>query len=489
MTGAHAPDRTRLLSAVVESSGDAIYTLTHDGIVTAWNPAAVQLYGFREPEITGATIDRFMEPAAAATLRQVLDELLRISSIVRLEMTHRHRSGAPVEVSLSLSPVRTEADTPATVAVIARDVTRQKLAEEQFRLAMEANPLGLVLVDHAGTIQMLNGTLERMFGYTRSELMGQHFELLLPLARRAAHRSHFGEFVKAPWTREAHEQRDLAGRRKDGQEFAAEVALTPLTTRRGAMVMASIFDKTAEREEAAVRDRQRLELQRSNQELAQFAYVASHDLQEPLRMVASYTQLLAERYQGQLDERADKYIRYIVEGATRMQRLVTDLLALSRIESQARPPRLVDVGALVERVLADLAARIEDAGATITVEPLPRLLADEGQLSQVFQNLICNAIKFVTSGRVPEVHVRADLAEGEWRFAVTDNGIGIAPEFTTRIFDMFQRLHPRGQYDGNGIGLAVAKKIVERHHGRIWLESALGEGTTFFFTLPAGGVQ
>ncbi|MBP9200089.1 MAG: hypothetical protein KBF47_08790, partial [Gemmatimonadales bacterium] len=220
------------------------------------------------------------------------------------------------------------------------------------------------------------------------------------------------------------------------------------------------------------------------QELAQFAYVASHDLQEPLRMVASYTQLLAERYRGRLDERADKYIRYAVEGAGRMQRLVSDLLSISRVDSQARAPRPVDAGVVLARVLADMAATLEARGAAVAADPLPVVLADEVQLGQVLQNLVGNALKFVAD-RPPLVRISATPDGGQWRFAVEDNGIGIEPEYAARVFEMFQRLHPRGQYEGNGIGLSLAKKIIERHHGRIWLESTPGHGTTFYFTLPA----
>ncbi|MBI9076024.1 MAG: HAMP domain-containing protein [Desulfatibacillum sp.] len=225
------------------------------------------------------------------------------------------------------------------------------------------------------------------------------------------------------------------------------------------------------------------DLERSNKELEQFAYVASHDLQEPLRMVASYTQLLAQRYENQLDEKAHKFIGYAVEGATRMQGLVNDLLQLSRIGTRGNPFEETDCHKVVQSVLKDLERSIEETGAQIQVEPLPTVMADSTQLGMLFQNLIANAIKF-KGDSPPQVHISARQSDKEWVFQFRDNGIGIDPKYHERVFVIFQRLHERGQYEGSGIGLAITKKIVERHGGRIWIESAEGKGTSFFFTLP-----
>jgi light-regulated signal transduction histidine kinase (bacteriophytochrome) len=213
--------------------------------------------------------------------------------------------------------------------------------------------------------------------------------------------------------------------------------------------------------------------------LEQFAYVASHDLQEPLRMVASYLGLLERRYRGRLDEKADKFIHYAVDGAARMQALIEDLLTYSRVGRQGKPFEPTDCDAVVAAVVADLGSQ----GAAVSCAGLPTVLADRGQLTQLFQNLIGNALKFC-NGAPPRVEVRAERRGGEWLFAVRDNGIGIAPEHRERIFVIFQRLHTRAQYPGTGIGLAICKKVVERHGGRIWVESEPGQGSTFFFTLP-----
>jgi signal transduction histidine kinase len=226
------------------------------------------------------------------------------------------------------------------------------------------------------------------------------------------------------------------------------------------------------------------ELARSNADLEQFAYVASHDLQEPLRMVTAYTQLLAERYRGKLDETADKFIGYASEGAQRMQVLIQDLLAFSRIGRNGFTSVSVDCNAVMSEVRLTLASAIQESGAVLNCAELPAVWADRTQITQVFQNLVANAIKFRGTA-APVVSVLAEKADQQWRFTVRDNGIGIAPEYAENIFVVFQRLHARTEYPGNGIGLAICKKIVEHYSGKIWVESHAGSGSTFKFTLPS----
>jgi two-component system, sensor histidine kinase and response regulator len=243
--------------------------------------------------------------------------------------------------------------------------------------------------------------------------------------------------------------------------------------------------RRAIREKKLREDHQRSleELARSNRDLEQFAYVASHDLQEPLRMVATYTQLLAERYQGKLDADADKYIHYAVDGSLRMQKLVQDLLAFSRVGRKGLALETIDCNATLQASLKNLEAAIQESSAVIQYNQLPLVMADSSQLAQLFQNLIGNAIKF-RSSRPPVIRVDAEAKRKEWVFSVADNGIGIAPEHAESVFVIFRRLHARAEYPGNGIGLSICKKIVEQHGGRIWVESQLDHGSTFRFTLP-----
>ncbi len=231
------------------------------------------------------------------------------------------------------------------------------------------------------------------------------------------------------------------------------------------------------------------ELKRSNAELEQFAYVASHDLQEPLRMVSSFTQLLAKRYKDKIDSDANDFISYAVEGANRMQRLINDLLNYSRIQTKGKTFEETSCSEILGQVRANLQVAIEKSSALITNDFLPTVNADPVQMTQLFQNLIDNAIKF--SGELPpRIHISAEKKDNEWVFSVCDKGIGIEPQFNEHIFVIFQRLHDREKYPGTGIGLAVCKRIVERHGGRIWVESEMGKGTTFYFTIPTrGGIE
>jgi light-regulated signal transduction histidine kinase (bacteriophytochrome) len=242
--------------------------------------------------------------------------------------------------------------------------------------------------------------------------------------------------------------------------------------------------RAVERAQSQEELRKRAEdLTRSNADLEQFAYVASHDLQEPLRMVSSYMQLLSERYEDELDETGQRYINYAVDGASRMQSLVRDLLSFSRVGSRGCEMVPTDLNQVVEQTLTNFEVAIKECGAVVESDRLPRVVGDEAQLTQLFQNLIGNAIKFHGATQ-PEVRISASRQRGEWVFSVTDNGVGFDPKYADRVFVIFKRLHSREEYPGTGIGLAISKKIVERHGGRIWAESELGRGTTVSFTLP-----
>ena len=344
-------------------------------------------------------------------------------------------------------------------------------------MVVESSPNGVVMVDHHGTIVLVNRETERLFGYDRDELIGQKIELLVPAQTRARHPQMRSTFHAAPQARPMGAGRDLYGRRKGGGEIPVEIGLTPIDTDEGTFVLASVVDigprKTAEEE-----------LRRSNEELERFAYVASHDLQEPLRTVASYVQLLSRRYRDRLDSDAADFIDFAVGGVRRMQHLIEDLLAFSRVGTRGAPLVATDMQTVFEDTLASLHAALEESNATVTADPLPTVVADAGQLAQLLTNLIGNALKF-RGQDPPFAHVSAERTGRLWTIRVRDNGIGIAPEYFERIFVIFQRLHSREEYDGTGVGLAICKKIVERHGGRIWVDSTPGHGACFSFTLPA----
>jgi len=254
----------------------------------------------------------------------------------------------------------------------------------------------------------------------------------------------------------------------------------PGTGRKGVIVFHDITERR--RAEEALKNAA-AELARSNAELEQFAYVASHDLQEPLRMVASFTTLLERRYRGKLDSNADEFIAHAVDGARRMQTLIRDLLDYSRLGSREMPFKPTDCEAILDRVQKNLQVAMEDSSAVITHDPLPEVMGDSTQITQLLQNLISNAIKFRRE-EPPRIHISAEEISGEWIFSVRDNGMGIEEDHKKRIFLIFQRLHSKSDYPGTGIGLAICKKIVERNGGRIWLESEPGKGTVFYFSIP-----
>ena len=364
-------------------------------------------------------------------------------------------------------------------------------SEKKVRAVMDSAPDAIVITNDKGQIQMVNLQANKLFGYSRSEFMDRDLSaLVVGRATSAEGAAEADASSRLAGDRAFRDMRSMATRfdgvRKDGTSFPLDLSRSPLNIGSEHLLISAIRDRT-EREQAEEAMRKfSLDLARSNAELERFAYVASHDLQEPLRMVSSYTQLLAKRYKGKLDSNADEFINYAVDGASRMQKLINDLLALSRVGTQAKPSEPVNTAVTLARVLSDLGPAIEGAGATVVApENMPTVLADATQIGQLFQNLIGNALKF-RGATPPRVDIRVAPADdgGFWQFAFQDNGIGIEPQYFERIFVIFQRLHNKESYPGTGIGLAICKKIVERLGGQLWVDSKVGEGTTFLFTLP-----
>jgi light-regulated signal transduction histidine kinase (bacteriophytochrome) len=325
-------------------------------------------------------------------------------------------------------------------------------------------------------------------------LIGQSLQMLLPERYHDSHQAHHQGYFKAPRVRPMGMGMDLVGRRKDGSELPLEIGLGHVQTEAGPVALGLVVDITERKRIESELARVNTELTRSNAELAQFAYVASHDLQEPLRMITGYLQLLNKRYGTQLNQEASEFIGYAVDGALRMKNLIQDLLRLSRAGSQNLNLRAVETATLFQAAQANLEVAIQESGAEITADSLPVLVADAGLLTQVFQNLIGNALKFRRPEVAPRIHVSArEAAVGEpsrgWIFSVRDNGIGIQPQHYDRIFRIFERLHGADAYEGSGVGLAITQRIVERHSGRLWVESNPGEGSTFFFSIPARSVS
>ncbi|MDZ4251571.1 MAG: ATP-binding protein [Sulfuritalea sp.] len=382
-------------------------------------------------------------------------------------------------------------------------------ADPHFAEILDIADDAIITVNAAQTITLFNRGAERIFGYKVEEVLGRPLEILLPDRFRNNHRGLIQGFaVASDAARVMAERREIYGCRKDGSEFPAEASIAKLVLDTGLVFTVILRDVTARKAAAAalqrahdeleirVRERtaelrdsnrrlaqQARELARSNADLEQFAYVASHDLQEPLRMVASYTQLLVKRYRGRIDADADDFLNYIVDGALRMQRLINDLLAFSRVGTRGGKPEPTSLATVMQRVRTNLKAGIDESRAVIRVDELPTVWADATQMELLLQNLVSNAIKF-RRAVPPAIHVAARREGGAWQIEVADQGIGIDAQYAERIFVIFQRLHTAADYPGTGIGLAICKRIVERHGGRIWVSSEPGEGSSFCFTLP-----
>jgi len=356
-------------------------------------------------------------------------------------------------------------------------------SEEKYRTILENIENGYYEVDLAGNLTFFNDSICRIWGYAKEELMGMNDRQYTDQENA---KKLFQAFNKVYRTGEPRRECDWEIIRKDGTKRCIEASVSLQKDSSGKPIgFRGIIRDITERKRAEEALKEKTEeLARSNKDLEQFAYVASHDLQEPLRMVTSYVQLLARRYKGKLDSDADDFIGFAVDGAIRMWKLINDLLTYSRVGMRGKELEPTDCETILNQSLNNLKVAMGEKEAVVTHDPLPTVMAESPQLGQLFQNLIGNAIKF-RGNEAPRIHVSASRNGNGWTFSVRDNGMGIAPEYAERIFIIFQRLHNRKEYPGTGIGLAICKKIVERHGGRIWVESEVGKGATFYFTLPA----
>ncbi len=356
-------------------------------------------------------------------------------------------------------------------------------SETRYRRLHETMRDAFVQMDMAGRIVDFNHAYQEMIGHGDEKLSGMNEADLTPSRWHAAQFDIIKEQVVRLGRSQVYEKEYV---RADGSVFPVELRtfLIRDDTHNPMGMWAIVRDITQRKQAELEREKAMTALERSNEDLKQFAYVASHDLQEPLRMVASYTQLLAERYKDQLDDKANKFIHYVVDGAARMQALIRDLLAFSRVETHIQEFKTVDAQSALGVAVFNLKTMIDDTSALVITDDLPKVRADETQLSQVFQNLINNGIKFQKKSQIPRIHISVRPQNGCWCFTVQDNGIGIESRYREKIFQVFQRLHTRHEYPGTGIGLALCKRIVDRHGGQIWFESSPAKGTTFYFTIP-----
>jgi len=487
------PESHERLMGIIASATDAIITVDDQQRITVFNPAAERMFRCAASAAIGQSLERFIpmrfRPAHAEHVRRFGETGVTNRAMgAQRPLAALRSDGVEFPVEATISQVVVGGQTLFTAIV--RDISERRRAEEalresegRLRAIVETAVDSIITIDERGAITSFNPAATRMFGYQPEEVLGKNVNLLMPEPYHAEHDGYLHNYRTTQIKKIIGIGREVIGRRKDGSQFPMELAVseTRLDERR---VFTGIVRDISERKRAdASLARQSEELARSNIELERFAYVASHDLQEPMRTVRSFAQLLQRRYGEQFSGEAEEFFRFITDGVQRMQSLINDLLTYSRVSSQGSAFASADCNEIVSRVLENLRASIEGQRAKVDVTPLPKVIGDATQLGQLFQNLLVNAIKF-SGQRGPEIQVHAVENDGEWRFSVKDNGIGIAPEYFERIFIIFQRLHTIEEYAGTGIGLAICKKIVERHGGRIGVESEVGHGSTFWFTIP-----
>ncbi len=481
-----AEKELRDLTNAMQNAVEGISRLDIEGRYLNINRAYAHKCGYEPEEMLGLQWPITVHPDDVEMMISAYQEML-ISGKVEVEARGFRKDGSFFYKQLTMIKACDEQGIFNGHHCFMKDITDRKLtetalleSESRYRQIVELAEEGIWVIDNKARTTYVNQAMARMLGYTELEMFGE--SMFNFMDEQAIHSAKENMERRQQGMAERHEFRLKT---KDGKDVWTYMSTSPLMDKNDNLLSccALVYNIT-ERKEAEQQMLQLTEdLKRSNEELEQFAYVASHDLQEPLRAVTSYTQLLAQRYQGNLDEKADKYINYIVDGATRMQQLINDLLAYSRLGRQGKIFELADCNAAVEQSLRNLQIAIAETQAVITCDAMPTVMADESQLVQLFQNLIANGIKFCRED-IPLIQIAACRQEGEWLFCVRDNGIGIDPEYADRIFIIFGRLHGRREYPGTGIGLAMCKRIVERHGGRIWVESQEGKGATFYFTIP-----
>ena len=488
--------RTTLMSV-----GDGVIATDTEGRVEMMNPVAEELTGWKEEEARGKSLEEIfciINEDTRKTVENPVRHVMREGMVVGLA-NHSlliAKDGTEHPIADSGAPIRNEKGDITGMVLVFRDQTQERIAQkaleesqEKYYYLYENSPVGMyhTKIDGSKVLEINNSACE-MLGLAKEEILGK------PSSMRWADPNRRNEILKILKEYGVANNFDAEILKKDGSKFSCllsmkifrekdyiEGFMIDISERKRAEEQIRSFSKELEQKVKDL-DKAVTDLKRSNQELEQFAYVASHDLQEPLRMVSSYTQLLERRYKDKLDQDAKDFINYAVDGANRMQRLINDLLEFSRVTTKGKPLVKIDLSTVLGQAVANLHNKIQETGSMIVNDDLPFAFGDEGQLVRVFQNLLDNAMKFKGEGS-PRINVTSKILDDKVQISISDNGIGIDKIYSDRVFTIFQRLHTKADYPGTGIGLAICKRTIERHGGTIWFESEPGKGSTFCFTL------
>ena len=481
------------MAAMVEYSNDAIVGLNLNHRIISWNRAAERMYGYRAGEVMGQPITLLAPADLSKETPDLIERLRNGENAGSVETIRIRKNGERIHVYLTVSLIRNATGEIQRVSHVTRDITERKRAEEMFRLAVDAAPNAMVMVDDRGKIALVNSQTERLFGYLRQELVDREVGMLAP-RDRSKHPQYWPDLLSEPRSQPMGAGRELYGLRKDGSEFPVEIGVAPIETERGTWVLSAIVDVTGrKRAEEEIRrltqDLERRVAERTseltavNAELESFSYSVSHDLRAPLRQIAGFSRILLEEC-AELSPDCRRYLQRVQGGAQQMGNLIDNLLNLARVGRQvvSRQPTPLNalIGAVLEEFKADCAGReIEwQIGELWSVE------CDPGLVKQIFVNLLSNALKYTRLRSRTEIQVGQRILNGERAIFVRDNGAGFDLEYAGKLFGVFQRFHSAEVFEGTGVGLAIVQRIVHKHGGRIWAEAAPDQGATFYFTLP-----